>query len=488
MGINPRLEYIEMDQRGTVFPLRYWYISRTPSFPIRGGEMSVNENKRSALLTDLYQLTMNASYIDNGKENEIASFEMFIRALPPDWGYLIAAGIDEAVDYASNLRFTDDDITYLQKLNTFNDEYLDYLHHFKFEGTITALNEGTPITADSPLMRVTAKRPQAQLLETALLNIVNFQTLIASKASRVVNAAGKARVIDFGLRRAQGFDAAVKGARAEYIGGVEATSNVEAAREYGLPASGTMAHSFVMGFPDEADAFRAYAHTFPKSSVFLIDTYDTMTGAEKAVMVAKEMELKGNRLSAVRIDSGNMEGLSRKIRGLLDEEDLDYVKIGVSSDLNEYKIDEYTRDGAPIDFYGVGTEMITAKPVSALPGVYKLVEDCYGPRIKLSDNKRTHPGKKQLCRITGEDGGYIHDILQLDDEQTVGTPLLEPTVEGGKRIRRVKPLRDIREYSMDCVAKLPDECKRIVAAKAYQLMISNKLQRLTEELTKQYSG
>ena len=449
--------------------------------------MSVNENKRSALLTDLYQLTMNASYIDNGKEEEIASFEMFIRTLPPDWGYLVAAGIDEAIDYASKTRFTDDDVAYLQGLDTFNDDYLDYLRHFRFEGDITALNEGTPITADSPIMRVTAKRPQAQLLETALLNIVNFQTLIASKASRVVNAAGKAKVIDFGLRRAQGFDAGVKGARAEYIGGVEATSNVEAAKEYGIPPSGTMAHSFVMGFPDEADAFRAYAHTFPKNSVFLIDTYDTLAGAKKAAMVAKEMERRGHRLSAVRIDSGNVEGLSRQIRGLLDEEGLGYVKIGVSSDLNEYKIDAYTRERAPVDFYGVGTEMITAKPVSALSGVYKLVQDNYGPRIKLSDNKRTYPGKKQLCRIIGEDGEYLKDLLQLEDEGGVGLPLLEPVVEGGRRIRGSRSLREIREYSRGCVAKLPDECRRIVAAKPYPMEISDKLQRLTEALTIKYS-
>jgi nicotinate phosphoribosyltransferase len=364
---------------------------------------------------------------------------------------------------------------------------MDYLRHFRFEGDITALNEGTPITADSPMMRVTAKRPQAQLLETALLNIVNFQTLIASKASRVVNAAGKAKVIDFGLRRAQGFDAGVKGARAEYIAGVEATSNVKAAREYDIPPSGTMAHSFVMGFPDEADAFRAYARTFPKSSVFLIDTYDTLAGARKAAIVAKEMERRGDHLSAVRLDSGNMEGLSRIIRSLLDEDGLGYVKIGVSSDLNEYKIDEYTRSGAPVDFYGVGTEMITAKPVAALPGVYKLVEDNFGPRIKLSDSKRTHPGRKQLCRITSEDGKYLYDVLQLAEEQNVGIPLLEPAVEGGRRIRRISALRGIRDYSMSCIAKLPDDCKRVVVAKPYELKISDKLQSLTEKLTKQYS-
>jgi len=450
--------------------------------------MSLNGDDRSALLTDLYQLTMNAAYIDNGKEDEVASFEMFIRTLPQDWGYFISAGIDDAIDYACRIRFTDDDVTYLQGLHIFTDEYLDYLRHFRFEGDIIALNEGTPITADSPIIRVTAKRPQAQLLETALLNIINFQTLIASKASRVVNAAGKAKVIDFGLRRAQGFDAGVKGARAEYIAGVDATSNVEAAREYDIPPSGTMAHSFVMGFPEEEDAFRAYSHTFPDNSVFLIDTYDSLVGTMKAARVAKEMEKKGHRLSAVRLDSGNMEGLSRRIRRILDAEGLEYVKIGVSSDLNEYKIQDYTRDGAPVDFYGVGTEMITAKPVSALAGVYKLVEDNFGPKIKLSDSKRTHPGRKQLSRIESERGNYLYDLLQLEGEPSVGTPLLEMAVAGGRRIRRNRTLREIREYSLGCVAKLPEETRRILAAEPYGLMVSERLQRLTEELTRRYSG
>jgi nicotinate phosphoribosyltransferase len=450
--------------------------------------MTLTDYSRSALLTDLYQLTMNAAYIDNGKQDEVASFEMFIRTLPQDWGYFVAAGIDDAINYACKVRFKDDDVSYLQGLGTFTDEYLYYLHHFRFEGDITALNEGTPITADSPMMRVTAKRPQAQLLETALLNIVNFQTLIASKASRVVNAAGKARVIDFGLRRAQGFDAGVRGARAEYIGGVDATSNVEAAKLYGIPPSGTMAHSFVMGFRDEYEAFKAYAHTFPDNSVFLIDTYDSLEGTKVATRVAKEMEAAGHRLKAVRLDSGNTEILSRQIRTLLDSKGLEYVKIVVSSDLNEYKIDSYTRSGTPVDMYGVGTEMITAKPVSALPGVYKLVEDNYGPRIKLSDSKRTHPGRKQLSRVTSSDGKYLYDVLQLDNEPSVGIPLLEPAVAAGKRIRKVKTLQETRGYSLGCVARLPEECRRVVAAVPYRLTISERLQSLTDELVMQHTA
>ncbi|MCX6648479.1 MAG: nicotinate phosphoribosyltransferase [Candidatus Bathyarchaeota archaeon] len=448
--------------------------------------MKPTAEQNSALLTDLYQLTMNASYLDNSKADEVASFEMFIRSLPKDWGYFVAVGLDEAIDYACTIRFTDDDVAYLQSLNTFSDEYLDYLRHFRFEGEITTLQEGTPITINSPMLRVTAKRPQAQLLETALLNIVNFQTLIASKASRVVNAAGRSKVIDFGLRRAQGFDAGVKGARAEYIAGVSATSNVEAAKDYNLPPSGTMAHSFIMGFPDETDAYRAYAHTFPNDSVFLIDTYDTLMGTKKAATVAKEMEAQGHHLKAVRVDSGNMRGLSKRIRRILDAENLQYVKIVVSSDLNEYKIDTFTRKGAPVDSYGVGTEMITAKPVSALPGVYKLVEDNYGPRIKLSDRKKTYPGRKQLCRIE-KNGKYLNDVLQLDEEAPVGEPLLKKVATNGHRTHGRLPLEEIRDYSIESVSKLPEECKKIRRPEPYPLRISERLQTLTTRLTSLYA-
>jgi nicotinate phosphoribosyltransferase len=429
---------------------------------------------------------MNASYIDNGKADEVASFEMFIRSLPKDWGYLVAVGLDEAVDYACSVKFTDDDVAYLQQLKIFSDEYLDYLRHFRFEGEVATLREGTPITSNTPMLRVTAKRPQAQLIETALLNIVNFQTLIASKASRIVNAAGRSKVIDFGLRRAQGFDAGVKGARAEYIAGVSATSNVEAAKLYSLPPSGTMAHSFIMGFQDESDAYNAYAKTFPDDSVFLIDTYDTILGAKKAAVIAKEMEKAGHHLKAVRVDSGNMRGLSKRIRRILDSYKLNYVKIVVSSDLNEYKIDTFTRKGAPVDSYGVGTEMITAKPISALPGVYKLVEDNFGPRIKLSDSKKTYPGKKQISRVE-QNGRYLYDVLQLNDEDPVGEQLLKPAAINGRQITKRSTLEETRKYSIDCVSKLPDECKKIRKPEPYSLQISNKLQLLTSQLTKQYA-
>ncbi len=441
-----------------------------------------------ALLTDLYQLTMNAAYLDNHKTDEVATFELFIRSLPKNWGYFIAAGIDEALDYICRLQFNDEDISYLQELKLFKPDYLDYLKHFKFEGNITAIREGTPFTAETPIITVTAKRLQAQLVETILLNIVNFQTMIASKASRIVNAAGNAKIIDFGLRRAQGIDAGIKGARATYIAGVIATSNVEAARIYGIPPSGTMAHSFVMGFKNEIDAFRAYARTFPDNSVFVIDTYDTLEGAREAAKVAKEMERDGHRLAGVRLDSGDMMNLSEQVRTILDDEGLGYVKIVLSSDLNEYQIDKYTEDNAPVDIYGVGTEMITAKPVSALSGVYKLVEDNLGPRIKLSESKRSIPGRKQVYRVEDKVGGYLYDVLELEGEYYEGCPLLEQVVWGGKKIRETVPLEDVRDYCLDCVARLPLEAKMVLVTKPYQLQIGAGILKLTEELTAEYSG
>ena len=304
----------------------------------------------------------------------------------------------------------------------------------------------------------------------------------------MVNAADNAKVIDFGLRRAQGREAGIKGARATYIAGVIATSNVEAARIYGIPPSGTMAHSFVMGFRNEIDAFRAYANTFPDNSIFVIDTYDTLEGARKAAKVAREMEKEGHRLLGVRLDSGDMKNLSEHVRNILDDLELGYVKIVVSSDLNEYKIDKYTMDDTPVDYYGVGTEMITARPVSALSGVYKLVEDNLGPRIKLSENKRTIPGRKQVYRVMDGDGCYLYDVLELEGEYHDGVPLLEQVVLGGKRVRETVPLKDVRDYCLDCVARLPKEARMVRVTEPYILQIGTGLLKLTEELVSRYSG
>ena len=442
------------------------------------------ENK--TLLTDLYQLTMNAAYHDNHKDGT-ATFDLFIRSLPKDWGYFIANGIEDAIDYITNIKFEKDDIDYLREQGIFKEEFLEFLKDFKFEGDVYAVKEGTPVFPNEPILRITAKRTQAQYVETALLNMINFQTMIASKANRVVNSAGDSSATDFGLRRAQEEDAAMKGAKACYIAGAVGTSNVKAGKEHGIPIGGTHAHSFVMGFDTELDAFRAYVKTFPDHAVLLIDTYDTIQGAKNAAIVAKELEQKDHRLKAVRLDSGDLADLSKQVRKIFDEQGLNYIKIFASNDLNEYKIQELRAQGAMIDSYGVGTEMITAKPVAALPGVYKLVEDDGGAKIKLSSGKSTLPGIKQVLRFE-EDGKYIGDTICLETEHVQGTPILELAVNDGKRIRAKPSLQETRKYCLEQVAKLPDSLKQVRVNVQYPVELAPGLNNLVEDLTKKYGG
>ncbi len=443
-------------------------------------------NGNKTMLTDLYQLTMNAAYFDNEKD-ETATFDLFIRKLPKDWGYFIANGIEDAIDYITNLKFEDDDIEYLRNQGIFKEDFLEFLRNFKFEGEVYSVKEGTPVFPNEPIMRVTAKRTQSQFVESALLNIINFQTMIAAKANRVANAAGNAKVVDFGLRRAQEEDAAMKGARASYIGGAVATSNVKAGKEYEIPISGTHAHSFVMSFPKEIDAFMAYVRTFPSNATLLIDTYDTLQGARNAAVVGKELEKEGKKLGAVRLDSGNLLELSKGVRKILDDAGLDYVRILASNDLNEYKIEDLVKNGAPINGYGVGTEMITAKPVAAVGGVYKLAEDVDGAKIKLSDEKRTLPGKKQVYRQE-KDGKYRKDVIALESEAIEGFGLLELAVKDGKRTRERPLLHETRQYCLGEVAKLPDEIKKVRVVQPYAVEIAPELGELTEELAKHYGG
>lgn len=435
--------------------------------------------KQKTMLTDLYQLTMNAAYFGNDKDDE-ATFDLFIRKLPEDWGFFIANGIEDAIDYATSVSFTEEDIAYLREQGLFSNEYLDVLRDFRFEGDICAVQEGTPVGANTPILRVTGSRMQAQFLETTLLNIINFQTLIATKANRVVSAAGDARVVDFGLRRAQEEDAAMKGARAAYIGGVVGTSNVKAGKEYGIPIVGTHAHSFVMSFSSEIDAFRAYVKTFPDNATLLIDTYDTIEGARNASIVAKELEANGKRLGAVRLDSGDLTDLSKDVRDILDGNGLSYVKIVASNDLNEYKIAELRERGARIDAYGVGTEMITAKPVAAIPGVYKLVEDTDGAKIKLAPGKKTIPGKKQVYRLADRES-FFWDVLTLENEHVLGEALLQPVVIKGERVAPRRSLENIRTYTLQQVALMPVLSKGIRAA-PYEVKLSKGLEALMVNL------
>jgi len=423
---------------------------------------------------------MGAVYHASGKD-DMATFDLFIRKLPKDWGYFVANGIEDAIEYVTNIKFEKEDLDYLTAQG-FSPEYISFLKDFKFEGDVYAVQEGTPVFANEPILRVTAKRSQAQFVETALLNMINYQTLIASKASRVVTAAGDSKVVDFGLRRAQEEDAGMKGARAAYIAGAVATSNVKAGQEYGIPITGTMAHALIMSYQTEVDAFRAYVNTFPQNGTLLIDTYNTIEGAKNAGIVAKELEVKGGKLGGVRLDSGDLMDLSKKVRQILDAQGLGYVKILASNDLNEYSIKELIDGGAPINGFGVGTEMITAKPVAAIPGVYKLVEDSDGAKIKLSPGKKTLPGKKQIYRQFAEDGKFTHDIIALEGEEVTGLPLLELAVKDGVRARAKPALAETRAYALSQIAKIPDKYRTVAAPNGFAVQISGALDKLVSQL------
>lgn len=438
------------------------------------------------MLTDLYQLTMAAAYTDSGKADAIATFDLFARKLPEGWGYMIAAGIESAIEYATSIRFDESDIDYLRSLDLFSDTHLERLRSMRFTGDIAAVPEGTPVAPGTPIMRVTGPLAEAQLLESRLLNIVNQPSLVASKTSRIVHAAGDAAVVEFGMRRSHGADAAIEGARAAYIGGAAGTSNVLAGKRYGIPVKGTHAHSFVMSFASEAEAFEAYAATYPGSSTLLIDTYDTLGGAAAAIEVAKRLERDGHRLGAVRLDSGDIAALSQEVRSMLDREGLEYVRIMASNDLNEHKIARIREAGGKVDAYGVGTEMITGKPDSALPVVYKLVEDEDGPKMKLAPGKQTYPGRKQVYRIADAAGNLVKDILALEGEAVGGTPLLATVVRNGERIAPARTLEEIRAYSLAEVARLPQESRGLYAT-PYALEASPGLRRLAAETAQRYA-
>lgn len=438
-----------------------------------------------AMLTDLYELTMMAVYVECRKD-DIATFDLSIRTLPAGWGYYIANGIEDAIDYLAGIRFDSRDVAFLKSKKLFTQSFLDFLKRFRFVGEVYAVREGTPLFPNEPMLRVTAKRTQAQLVESVFLNTINFQTMIASKASRVVNAAsrGNAKVLEFGLRRAHEEDAGLKGARAAYIAGTVATSNVKAGMEYGIPLAGTMAHSFVMSFPTELEAFRAYVRTFPNRPTLLIDTYDTIQGAKHAAIVGRELAAAGGRLGGVRLDSGNLGLLARKVRMLLDDHGLNDVRIVASGDLNEYKIEALVKAKAPIDIYGIGTDLIAAKPVAAIPGIYKLAEDTVGPRMKLSPQKRSSPGKKQIFRRVSADGTYARDIIALHNERQEGIPLLTLSVRNGRRVRPRPALEQARAYSLGEVAKLPETLKGTRVASAYPLETAPALKLLINTLMK----
>ena len=387
-----------------------------------------------ALFVDYYELTMGKANFDS-ENNAICSENYFVRSIPQG-EYLIAAGLEQVIHYILNLKFSDSDLRWLKESKAtpdMSDEFLDYLRHFKFDGDVYAVREGTPVFAIEPLINITGRSIDVQIFETYLLSVINFQTLIATKTARISHAARGRNCFDFGARRAHGRDAGILAARASFIGGAAGTSLVVAGQNFNIPYVGTMAHKFIQDYSSELEAFRKYAQSFPGNTTLLIDTYDTIQGAKHACIVGTEMKAKGQQLMAVRIDSGDLLALSKSVRKIFDEAELNEVQIFASHDLDEFQIDRLVRADAPIDGFGIGTRLATGanfNPLtneggpSALPGVYKHVERIADnkviPTIKLSDDpaKLTLPGRKQLHRLYDADGTYVKDVISLWDENS----------------------------------------------------------------------
>jgi len=476
-----------------------------------------NNGRNLTMLTDLYQLTMMYGYHKRDKGEQVVAFDLFFRKSSGDNGYAVVAGLEQVIDYIEGLNFSDFDISYLRSLDLFDESFFEILKRLKFTGDLHAIPEGTVVFPYEPLIRVKAPILQAQLIETALLNIINHQTLIATKASRVVHAAQGGTVLEFGLRRAQGPDAGVYGARAAIIGGCSGTSNVMTGQMFGIPVRGTHAHSWVMSFTDELTAFRAYAETFPENCLLLVDTYDTLkSGIPNAITVFEELKQNGHNPLGIRLDSGDIAYLSKKARKMLNQAGFVDAKIVASGDLDEWTIWDLKAQGAAVDTWGVGTALITSRACPALGGVYKLVaEEVDGkmlPKIKISENpfKITNPGYKKVSRLYDKDFKALADLIMLDDEiidesrpLTIFDPvdtwkkmtirnytvkdLLVPVFINGAKVYDSPRLLDIQAFAKKDLNTLWDEYKRLKNPHIYKVDLSMKLYNLKNELLKEHS-
>ena len=432
-----------------------------------------------ALLTDLYQLTMLQAYLEHGMTGW-AAFEFFVRKVPKGRNFLVAAGLEDVLAYLEGFSFGPEELEWLRSVGL-SDRALEYLRVMRFEGTVWAVPEGTPVFAGEPLLRVEAPLPQAQLVETRVINLLHLSTLIASKAVRARLAARDRTLVDFGFRRAHGAEAGLLAARASYIAGFDATATVAAGRLYGIPVAGTMAHSFVQAHEGEREAFLHFALSNPERAVLLIDTYDTLEGARIAASVAPELEARGIRLKAVRLDSGDLSRLTREVRSVLDEAGLDTVGIFCSGGLDEYAIDELVSSGAPVDGFGVGTLMDTSADAPYLDCAYKLVEYMGRPRRKRSEGKATLPGRKQVWRRPA--AGGLEDVISLEGERVEGAePLLRKVMERGKRIAPQEPLGAIRVRLKQALAGLPEGLLALGSAEVPVPRLSPGLEALMRSL------
>ena len=436
--------------------------------------MSTTDNL--ALLTDLYQLTMAQSYFQSQRLSP-ATFSLFIRSYPPNRSYFVAAGLQDVLEFLEQFEVDSAGIDYLRSRGIFADDFLDFLKELRFTGEVWAIPEGRLFFKDEPVMEVTAPIVEAQIVETFIMNQMNFQSLIATKAARCVHAAGARPVVDFSLRRTHGTDAGMKVARSSYLAGFAGTSNVRAGQHYEIPVVGTMAHSFVSSFERELDAFRAFVTSFPHNSILLIDTYDTVAGAHKAVQVAKEMAARGQHLQGVRIDSGDLATLAVEVRKIFDEARLNDVQLIGSGGLDEYDLADYSSAQVPYDSYGVGTKMGVSADTPWTDIAYKLVE--YGDRsvLKLSPGKVSLPGKKQVFRKRDEHGQLQQDLIALRDETVAGAePLLRRVMAQGKITAPLPSLTEIRSGFLLEFAQLPEPIKRIRNSENYRVEQSSRLQ------------
>jgi len=458
------------------------------------------------LYTDYYELTMAQGYFYQGKAKEIAVFDYFYRDNPFQGGYVLFAGLGDFLHTLVDLRFEPDDIEFLRSKG-FRPEFLSYLSSFRFTGNVRSVNEGEVIFPLTPILQVEAPIVEAQIIETLLLNVLNFSSLIATKASRMRMAAGNRTLLDFGLRRSQGLGG-IQATVASFIGGIEATSNVYAARDYNLKLSGTMAHSWVQSFESEIIAFIAYADQYPESTVLLVDTYDTLrSGIPNAIETAKHLEKSGHKLQAIRIDSGDLAYLSRQARLMLDKAGLQYVKIAVSNQLDEYIMKSILDQGAPVDIFGVGTRLVTGHDDSALDGVYKLSKFGGKPKIKISENivKVNFPDQKNVIRYTRENGEFTADAICLESEKTIKTMyhpyfpeknlelssykaerLLNSIIRDGELVGKIATIEEAASYAKKRLAYLAAEYRRFEFPHEYKVGITRRLMNLQRKLLEQH--
>lgn len=470
-------------------------------------------NRNLTMLVDFYELTMANGFFENGREEEIAYFDMFFRKVPDNAGYAIMAGVAQVIEYIENLSFSDEDIEYLRSKGIFSERFLEYLKDFEFVCDVWAVPEGTPIFPNEPIITVRGPAIQAQFIETMILLTVNHQSLIATKANRIVSAAQGRPVMEFGSRRAQGYDGAVYGARAAYIGGCTGTACTISDREFGVKALGTMAHSWVQLFPTELEAFRAYAKVYPDSCTFLVDTYSTLkSGIPNAITVFKELEAAGHKGVGVRIDSGDIAYLSKRARKMLDEAGLDYINIVASNSLDEYIIRDLIVQGAKVDSFGVGERLVTSKSEPVFGGVYKLVAvEENGeiiPKIKISENavKITNPSYKELWRLfDNQSGKAVADVITLADEiidDTKPYTIFDPVqiykrttltdftakklrvkiFDKGNCVYESPSIEEIRSYCKNQLELIWDEVKRFENPHLYYVDLSQKLWNLKQKM------